>query len=104
MKTVVILITDGYWMSLSGDPSPVPVAQKLQAANVEVYAIGIDGASKWQLLQLSQQAFYLETFPQLRELAVYLRGGKRYNLQNLSTEKPYDECINSTFSIYRFAN
>ena len=41
VRTVVILITDGRWNWPFHDPSPIPIAQMLLAANVEVFAIGV---------------------------------------------------------------
>ena len=87
VKTVVILLTDGYWNYPWQDPNPIPIAQALRKANVDVFAIGIEWAD-WRLPQLvenpAKQAFFLKSFQQLDELSYYVRGGKWYNF---STEK-----------------
>ena len=80
VRTVVILITDGYWNYPYNDPSPIPIAQSLLAANVEVFAIGVGYVNLPALQKLvkdpAKQAFHLQTFTHLRELSVYVRGGK----------------------------
>ena len=80
VKTVVILITDGYWNYPFNDPSPIPIAQSLLAANVEVFAIGVGSVNMPALQELvkdpAKQAFHLQTFAHFKELSVYVRGGK----------------------------
>ena len=80
VRTVVILITDGYWNYPYNDPSPIPIAQSLLAANVEVFAIGVGYVNLPALQKLvkdpEKQAFHLQTFTHLKELSVYVRGGK----------------------------
>ena len=80
VRTVVILITDGYWNYPYNDPSPIPIAQNLLAANVEVFAIGVGYVNLPALQKLvkdpEKQAFHLQTFTHLKELSVYVRGGK----------------------------
>ena len=80
VRTVVILITDGYWNYPYNDPSPIPIAQNLLAANVEVFAIGVGYVNLPALQKLvkdpEKQAFHLQTFTHLQELSVYVRGGK----------------------------
>ena len=81
MRTVVILITDGYWNWPSNDPSPIPIAKKLHAANVEVFAIGVGSFIRlWALQELvkdpAYQAFQLRNFQEFGELSLYIRGGK----------------------------
>ena len=84
VKTVVILLTDGRWNRPRVDPNPVPIAQQLHAANVEVFAIGVGGVDFNNLKNVvkdpTKQAFYLKDFTQFSELATYLRGGKIYNI------------------------
>ena len=83
VRTVVILITDGYWNWPYNDPSPpIPIAQSLLAANVEVFAIGVAYANLNlpALQQLvkdpAKQAFLLNDFGELRHLSFLVRGGK----------------------------
>ena len=83
VKTVVILLTDGRWNWPYADPSPVFFAQNLQAAGVEVFAIGIGWADANQLLTLIKEdadranhVFHLQTFAQLEELSMHVKGGK----------------------------
>ena len=80
MRTVVILITDGYWNYPFNDPSPIPIAQSLLAANVEVFAIGVGYVNLPALQKLvkdpAKQAFHLQTFADLNRLSAYVRGGK----------------------------
>ena len=95
VKTVVILLMDGYWNYPQGDPSPVLIAQKLHTQAVEVYAIGIWRPDKFKLSALvknpAKQAFLLENFNQLRELAFYLRGGKWTGI--ISAQKIHTMCV-----------
>ena len=78
-KTVVILLTDGYWNTPYNDASPVSRAQSLVTGNVEVFAIGVGNINYANLQSLVQDpdkhAFLLENFNQFAELATYLRGG-----------------------------
>ena len=87
VKTVVILLTDGYWNTPYNDPSPIPIAQQLHAANVEVFAIGVGQVDFNNLQRVvkepSKQAFYMKDFTQFAELATYLRGGKICNISFL---------------------
>ncbi|KAK3701545.1 hypothetical protein QZH41_020532, partial [Actinostola sp. cb2023] len=81
-KTVVILLTDGYWSSPSGDPSPVSRAQMLIRNNVEVFAIGVGSGvylPSLQRLVANQKndktyAFHLKDFSEFKRLATYIRG------------------------------
>jgi len=80
VRTVVILITDGWWNWPYNDPNPIPIAQRLHAANVEVFAIGVAYANLPALQKLvkdpAKQAFYLKDFAEFDELSLYVRGGK----------------------------
>ena len=80
VRTVVILITDGRWNWPYNDPSPIPIAQSLLAANVEVFAIGVEYANLPALQKLvkdpAKQAFHLQNFADLNQLSLYVRGGK----------------------------
>ena len=80
VRTVVILITDGFWNWPYQDPSPIPIAQSLLAANVEVFAIGVGYGNLPELQKLvkdpAKQAFHLKNFADLNKLSVYVRGGK----------------------------
>ena len=80
VRTVVILITDGRWNWPYNDPSPIPIAQSLLAANVEVFAIGLEYANLPALQKLvkdpAKQAFHLQNFADLNKLSLYVRGGK----------------------------
>ena len=80
VRTVVILITDGRWNWPINDPSPVPIAQMLLAANIEVFAIGVANANLPALQQLvkdpEKQAFYFQNFAEFDILSLYVRGGK----------------------------
>ena len=80
VRTVVILITDGYWNWPYNDPSPIPIAQSLLAANVEVFAIGVQYPNLPALQKLvkdpAKQAFLLRNFWEFDELSLLIRGGK----------------------------
>ena len=80
VRTVVILITDGYWNWPYNDPSPIPIAQSLLAANVEVFAIGVGYVNLPALQTLvkdpAKQAFHFKDFAEFGELSLYVRGGK----------------------------
>ena len=80
VRTVVILITDGRWNWPFHDPSPIPIAQMLLAANVEVFAIGVRYSITRDTLQKvvkdpAKQAFILGDFLELEKLSLYLSGG-----------------------------
>lgn len=79
LKTVVILLTDGYWNTPYNDPSPVSRAKDLIAGAVEVFAIGVGNVDYNNLRKLVQepdkQAFHLRDFNEFAELATYIRGG-----------------------------
>ena len=85
VKTTVILLTDGVWNQPWNDPSPIPIAQQLHAAGVEVYAIGVGYVDFNNLKKVTgdppSQAFYLQNFAQLEELTKYFKGGKLYEAQ-----------------------
>ena len=80
LRTVVILITDGRWNFPYNDPSPIPIAQRLHVANVEVFAIGV---GRWAdfpgihklVKDPAKQAFSFGDFSDLDELSRYVRGG-----------------------------
>ena len=80
VRTVVILITDGYWNWPYNDPSPIPIAQSLLAANVEVFAIGVGYVNLPALQKLvkdpAKQAFHFKDFAEFGELSLFVRGGK----------------------------
>ena len=82
VRTVVILIiAEGLWNWRSNDLSPIPIAKKLHAANVEVFAIGVGSSiNMWKLQELvkepAKQAFQLRNFQEFEELSLYIRGGK----------------------------
>ena len=81
VRTVVILITDGMWNWPFHDPNPIPIAQRLHAANVEVFAIGVGNFANLPDLQKlvkdpAKQAFHLKDFGELNELSLFVRGGK----------------------------
>ena len=80
VRTVVILVTDGWWNWPFHDPNPIPIAQRLHAANVEVFAIGVAYANLPALQKLvkdpAKQAFLLRNFWEFDELSFYVRGGK----------------------------
>ena len=75
VKTVVILLTSGPWRG----QSPVSIAKNLQQANIEVFMIGVDhgfpGILHRMVNNAQKQSFYLETYNDLHELSVFLRGG-----------------------------
>ena len=80
VRTVVILITDGRWNWPFHDPSPIPIAQMLLAANVEVFAIGVRYSITRDTLQKvvkdpAKQAFILGNFLELEKLSLYVSGG-----------------------------
>lgn len=80
VKTVVILLTDGYWNYPYDDSSPISRAQSLLAGSVEVFAIGVGYVDFPRLQQLvhnpDRHAFHLRNFNEFAELATYLRGGE----------------------------
>ena len=80
-KTVVILLTDGYWNWPRGDSDPRARAKQLRDGGVEVLAIGVGGGiSKGNLDSLvadpATQSFHLSGFDRFAELATYIRGGE----------------------------
>ena len=79
-KTTVILLTDGRWNWPWNDPSPIPIAQQLHVAGVEVYSIGVGHVDFDNLKRVtrdpSTQAFHLEDFAQLKLF--------HYNLETVS--------------------
>lgn len=80
VKTVVILLTDGYWNYPYGDSSPISRAQNLLKGHVEVFAIGVGHVDFPNLRKLvsdpDKHAFHLRDFNEFAELATYIRGGK----------------------------
>ena len=81
IKTVVILLTDGYWNYPYGNSSPVKRAQELVQGNVEVFAIGVGpNVQQNNIRQLvkdpDKHAFFLKDFNEFAELATYIRGGE----------------------------
>ena len=77
---MVILITDGMWNWPFHDPSPIPIAQMLLAANVEVFAIGVRHSITRDTLQKvvkdpAKQTFILGDFLELEKLSLYFSGG-----------------------------
>ena len=81
IRTIVILLTDGYWNRPSNDPSPVSIAEDLITGGVEVLAIGVGDNVDFDNLKLlvkdqDRQAFHLNNFDEFSELATYIRGGK----------------------------
>lgn len=80
VKTVVILLTDGYWNYPYDDPSPLKRAQDLLKGTVEVFAIGVGHVDFPRLQQLvadpGRHAFHLRNFNEFAELATYIRGGE----------------------------
>lgn len=81
VKTVVILLTDGYWNYPYNDPSPISRANDLINGNVEVFAIGVGSVDFNNLRRLvgsnpDKYAFHLRDFDEFAELATYIRGGK----------------------------
>ena len=65
------------------DPSPIPIAQMLLAANVEVFAIGVRHSITRDTLQKvvkdpAKQAFILGDFLELEKLSLYLSGGGKW--------------------------
>ena len=83
IKTVVILLTDGYWNYPYNDPSPLQRARELVTGTVEIFAIGVgNGVNQANLRSLVDQnsidkhAFFLHDFNEFAELATYIRGGK----------------------------
>lgn len=78
IHTVAIMITDGYWNR--GDPRANANTLK-SAYGVDVITVGVDGYSQWQLEALATSADHVlgyQTFTKFRELALYIRGGRRY--------------------------
>ena len=80
VRTVVILIIDERRNWPFYDPSHIPIAQSLLAANVEVFAIGVGYKNLLDLQKLvkdpAKQAFLLKNFAEFEELSLYVRGGK----------------------------
>jgi len=79
VRTVAILLTDGYWNYPYNDPSPISRAQQLLNGPVEIFAIGVGYVDFPRLQQLvedpDKHAFYLRNFNEFAELATYIRGG-----------------------------
>ena len=81
MRTVVILITDGYATVPFNDPNPASDARRLyDSGKVEVFAIGVGYVRVGYIRSLvkdpAKQAFHLQNFNQLQELSLFLKGGK----------------------------
>ena len=81
VRTAVILIIAGRWNWPFHDSNPIPIAQKLHAANVEVFAIGVGISANLPDLQKlvkdpAKQAFLLKHWGELYELSRFVRGGK----------------------------
>lgn len=77
VHTVAMLITDGYWNY--GDPRDNANILK-NNYNVDLFAVGVDGYSDWQLKALatsSDHVLEFATFTNFRELALYIRGGRK---------------------------
>ena len=77
IHTVAILITDGYWNR--GDPRANANVLK-STFGVDLITVGVDGYSQWQLEALASSLDHVlkyESFTKFRELALYIRGGKR---------------------------
>lgn len=86
VRTVVILLTDGYWNYPYDNPSPIEYAEKLTGGKVEVFAIGVGSVHFNNLRKLvgptpDKHAFHLKDFNQFAELATYIRGGKLVNIR-----------------------
>ena len=80
IKTTVILLTDGVWNWPYYDDDPIPIAQNLSRAGVEIFAIGVGSGVNFDNLKKltddpTKQAFYLKDFTEFAQLATYLRGG-----------------------------
>lgn len=77
VHTVAILITDGYWNYR--DPRDNANILK-NNYNVDLLAVGVDGYSDWQLRALAtsnNHVLEFSTFTKFRELAMYIRGGRK---------------------------
>jgi len=77
IHTVAIMITDGYWNR--GDPRNNANTLK-NKYGVDLITVGVDGSSTWQLEALASSKDHVleyDTFTKFRELALYIRGGKR---------------------------
>lgn len=75
VHTTAIMITDGYWNR--GDP--IANANTLKNMGVDLFVVGVDGYSQWQLQQLASSNDHVlefSDFTKFRELAMYIRGGK----------------------------
>ena len=62
------------------DDDPIPIAQNLSRAGVEIFAIGVGSGVNFDNLKKltddpTKQAFYLKDFTEFAQLATYLRGG-----------------------------
>ena len=76
VHTVVIMITDGYWNL--GDPRANANVLK-STYNVDLFMVGVDGYSKWQLDALASSNDHVlefSTFTKFYELALFIRGGE----------------------------
>ena len=77
VHTVAMLITDGYWNY--GDPRDNANILK-NNYNVDLFAVGVDGYSDWQLQALAtsnDHVLEFASFTNFRELALYIRGGRK---------------------------
>ncbi|XP_022781303.1 sushi, von Willebrand factor type A, EGF and pentraxin domain-containing protein 1-like [Stylophora pistillata] len=102
IKTVVILLTDGYWNYPISHPSPVQRAQELVSGTVEIFAIGVgNGVNQANLRRLvdqrsiDQHAFFLKDFNEFAELATYIRGDPYeylWQTENVHTSKCNGNC------------
>lgn len=75
-KTTAIMITDGYWFP--DDPRANANTLK-NSDDVDLFMVGVDGYSQWQLQALASSLDHVlefSSFSKFRELAMYIRGGK----------------------------
>ncbi|XP_068719046.1 sushi, von Willebrand factor type A, EGF and pentraxin domain-containing protein 1-like [Montipora capricornis] len=88
VHTVVIMITDGYWNL--GDPRANANVLK-STYNVDLFMVGVDGYSKWQLDALASSNDHVlefSTFTKFYELALFIRGDAHDNVfMDVSTGK-----------------
>ena len=80
VRTVVIFTAVAFWIWPWRDLNPIPIVQKLHAANVEVFAIGVRYGNLPALQSLvkdpAKQAFFLKDFVEFDKLSHFVRGGK----------------------------
>lgn len=92
-KTVIILLTDGFWNWPRSNKDPTDLAKKLIENKAEIFAIGVGPERDVHFGNLKNlvagqtpgrdYAFHLQNFDQFGELATYIRGGNDGSIKKI---------------------